>query len=320
MMLRRLSRLNPVRAVRRFQRLVESLESIPDLQTKVEQCMVAYQKDARFADRVPAFLAKVGTDRVLAHVRAAVERAQLHHDPCAHVVIDRVVPEDVYDELMSALPAPVFFKRQDRTREEMQVPFVFAPKYSRVVWDFFIQQIMEEALVPALTEKFRPALDDFLAKYWPGLGSWSESGLDLRVSNSRLLLRRPGYVIKPHRDPRWAFLTCLFYLQKRDAGQVYGTQLYRLRDEREAPHNSPFWVDYKECELVTDVPGGRNTALVFLNSTGVHGASIPADAPPDLERYVYQGQLSPDEAMKQQLIATLTGSDRRNWTTKYRDY
>ena len=100
-------------------------------------------------------------------------------------------------------------------------------------------------MVPALTEKFRPALDDFVRSHWPGLGSLSQAGIALQVSNSRLMLRRPGYVIKPHRDPRWAFLTCLVYLPKSAEHQIYGTQLYRLRQEPELTHNSPLWADLK---------------------------------------------------------------------------
>jgi hypothetical protein len=319
-MRRTLSQLNPLRAVRTARRLLDAVERLPELEAKVEQCMVAYQKDARFADRVVAFRSQVDAERVAAHVRDAVARASLELDPCPHLVLNDLLPEDLYDEMLSAVPSPVFFKRHDPTREEMQVPFVFAPAFSRLVWDFFMERVLQQALVPAITEAFEPALNEFLARHWPSLGSWEESGLRLRVSNSRLMLRRPGYLIRPHRDPRWAFLTCLIYLQKRGADHVYGTQLYRLRDEREPTHNSPFWVDETDCELVKDVPGGRNSALVFLNSTGVHGASIPADAPPGLERYVYQAQLSPDDEMKQRLVGLLSGEPRRSWTTKSRAY
>jgi hypothetical protein len=320
-MLKALSRLNPARAVRTAQRMIEAMDRLPELEAKVEQCMVAYQKDARFADRVPAFLARMDPIRVQQHVRAVVAAAPLESDPCAYVVLNDLIPDDLYDEMLSALPSTVFFKRHDPTREEMQVPFPFAPAYSRVVWDFFLTHVVEQALIPALTDKFGPALDAFLARHWPSLGRWEQSGLSLRVGNSRLLLRRPGYVIRPHRDPRWAFLTCLIYLQRRGADHIYGTQLYRLKREREATHNSPFWVSEDECELVRDVPGGRNQALIFLNSTGVHGASIPRDAPADLERYVYQVQLSPDEAARKRLIALLEGGERAGWSTKgNRDY
>lgn len=77
---------------------------------------------------------------------------------------------------------------------------------------------------------------------------------------------------------------------------------------------------YDECELVRDVPGGRNSALMFVNSTGVHAASIRSDAPADLERYVYQVQFGPDEATRQELIASLSDRDRPGWTVKSSSY
>jgi hypothetical protein len=139
------------------------------------------------------------------------------------------------------------------------------------------------------------------------------AGVTLRVSNSRLLLRRPGYVIKPHRDPRWAFLTCLVYLPRSADHESYGTQLYRLRHEPEVTHSSPLWVDRSECELVKDVPARRNTALVFLNSTGAHGASIPSAAPADVERYLFQVQFGVDEETKQRLIDGVPEAARPSW-------
>jgi len=53
----------------------------------------------------------------------------------------------------------------------------------------------------------------------------------------------------------------------------------------------------------------------------VHGASIPPDAPADLERYVYQAQLSPDEAARRRLIEMLAVDKKAGWANKgNRDY
>lgn len=310
---------NPLRGIRRVRQMIAAIEAIPSLQNKVDQIMVAHQKDARFVERLEGFHERIDAARISAATRESVIRAALGDDPCPHVIVDGLVPDDFYDEMLSALPAPVFFK-QETGREEMQVPLPFAPAYSRLVWDFFFAHAVERAIVPAAEEKFSNALDAMLARYWPRLGSWRQSGLKLTVRNSRLLLRRPGYEIRPHRDPRWAFVTCLVYLQRRDAPHIYGTQLLRLRNEREPAHSSPFWVGYDECELVKDVPGGRNSALMFVNSIGVHAASIQNDAPADLERYVYQVQFGPDEATRQQLIASLSDRDRPGWTMKSNSY
>jgi len=244
-----------------------------------------------------------------------VSRAQLEFDPFPHIVIDKLLPDDIGSELIRALPSNAFFKTEDMTRQELEVPFVFAPEYSRVMWNTFFHKVIAQAMVPALMEKFSPALDDFLCTHWPELGSMAEAGINLRVTNSRLLLRRPGYVIKPHRDPRWAFLTCLVYLPQTSEHQVYGTQLYRLRREPDVTHSSPLWVDRSECELVKDVPALRNTAIVFLNSTGAHGASIPADAPNNVERFLYQVQFGVDEKTKERLISGVPDAARSSWVT-----
>jgi len=290
------------------------LARVPEIQTTVRQCAAIYTKDARHASQLTALRAKLGDGACLAsHAAAAVARATLELDPFPYVIIEDLLPEDVYDDLVGAIPSGMFFS-QNAKRQELEVPFLFAPEYSRFVWGLFFDKAISEVMVPALTEKFRPALDAFVRENWPALGSMAESGITLRVSNSRMLLRRPGYVIKPHRDPRWAFLTCLVYLPRSFDGQSYGTQLYRLRHEPEQTHSSPLWIDPGECELVRDVPARRNTALVFLNSTGAHGASIPSDAPPDTKRYLYQVQFSVDPDMKRKLIDSMPDRARAGWT------
>jgi len=292
------------------------LDMVPELQAQVRRCVTVYTKDAGQRDLLAALHAKLGDGkRMAAHAAAAVARAQLDLDPFPHIVIDQLLPEDIASELMSAMPSNAFFKTEDMTRQELEVPFAFAPEYSRVMWNTFFDKVIAEAMVPALMEKFRPALDDFLRTHWPELGSMAAAGINLRVSNSRLLLRRPGYVIKPHRDPRWAFLTCLVYLPQTADHQVYGTQLYRLRQEPEVTHSSPLWLDRSECELVKDVPARRNTAVVFLNSTGAHGASIPSDAPKNVERFLYQVQFGVDQKTKERLIAGVPDAARSSWAT-----
>ena len=291
-----------------------ALAVLPEVQERVERCRTAYQKDMQFADRLASFQALVNPEHVRAHVQQAITRARLETDPCPYVVLDRIVPDEVYDALVEALPSPVFFKKSSVNRAEITVPFPFAPAYSRTAWGLFYD-VVEQTILPALVDMFRPALDEFVRKSWPSLGSWTQSGLSLEVAHSRMMLRRAGYHIKPHRDPRWAFLTAIFYLAPRDTEQLYGTQFYRLKVERDEAHSSPLWAHPDECELVRDVSGIGNSAVVFLNSTGVHGASIPEDAPEDFLRYVYQVQFSPNEAMRARLVELLDAGARARWTS-----
>lgn len=293
----------------------EALAALPDLQARVERVATAYAHDAKSAPRLSDFLSMVDRQAVLAHVTRSVEHAELQLAPCPHLVVENIFPQDVFDRLIEALPAPVFFEKTDDLRDEMPVPFTMAPAYSRAVWDLF-HEAVEQAFLPAVIAAFRPALDEFVRTSWPTLGSWEQSGITLRAANPRLMLRRRGYLIKPHRDPRWAFLVALFYAAPRGAGHTYGTQLYRLIQERDEAHTSPLWLKPEECEVARDVPGIGNTALIFLNSTGAHGASVPDDAPADFLRYVYQARFSPDTATKKRLLDLLTteqGERRDRW-------
>src|SRR5439155_24216024 len=110
------------------------------------------------------------------------------------------------------------------------------------------------------------------------------------VSGGLLMLRRPGYFIGPHRDPKRAFITCLFYLAREGDNEAYGTQIFRVLNDREAPYKQTYYPeqDGLKCELVKVVPFKANTMLVCLNSGGAHGAVIPSDEPAGVERYSYQ--------------------------------
>ena len=161
------------------------LDGIPELQAQVRRCVTAYTKDARQTDVLAALRAELGDGEAMAaHAAAAVAHAQLELDPFPHIVIDKFLPDDMGAELIRALPSNAFFKTEDMTRQELEVPFVFAPEYSRVMWNTFFHKVIAQAMVPALMEKFRPALDDFLQTHWPELGTMAEAGIRLRVSNS----------------------------------------------------------------------------------------------------------------------------------------
>jgi hypothetical protein len=139
--------------------------------------------------------------------------------------------------------------------------------------------------------------------------------LPLHASNGRLMLRRPGYLIPPHRDPKWGFLTGLVYLARPGDDDAHGTQLYRVRDDESAPSNKPYYVDPSRCELARAVPFRPNTLLVFLNSGGAHGASIPADAQPaTLERYLYQFRLGPSNDAIAALLGQMAPAVRKSWS------
>lgn len=293
-------------------RTLDEVRQLPALRTQIDQFQAVYRSDARPTRRLDKGLSKIQQPRACEHVRDVVAAAPLEPDPCPHVVVEGLLPDEVYDELVAAIPPPVFF---DHLEEDLKLPFEFAPRYHQEIWKAFQTHIVTGGLEPALGEKFRDGLDRLIREYWPDLRSMADGGIHLHRFNTRIMRRRSGYEIKPHRDPRWAFLTCILYLTRRDDTQTYGTQLCRLRREREAPSPSPFYADDSECEVVREIPGRPNTAVVFLNSTGMHRASIPPDAPPNTDRYIYQLQLGPERKVREALVDRLPAEHVPRWST-----
>ena len=293
------------------------------LSTRVQQFEAVYKSDTRAARSPDRALKRIGDARVAAQLRAVVAAAPLESDPCPHIVLDDLFPDDAYDVLVAAIPPPMFFEHLSVERQDLKVPLEFAPRHHREVWQAFHTHIVMNALVAALFEKFRTDLDVLARTHWPGfVDSMADAGINLHPVMSRIMRRRPGYEIKPHRDPRWVFLTCILYLTQRDDPQVYGTQLCRLQQEQEeeATSHAPFWIPEDDVEVVREVPGRPNSAVVFLNSTGAHRASIPSDAPPETDRYIYQLQLGPEPAVRAALNARLPAEHARRLVQKDREF
>lgn len=130
----------------------------------------------------------------------------------------------------------------------------------------------------------------------------------------RLLLRRRGYQIPPHRDPKWAVITFLLYLPRPGDNDQWGTQLYTVAGDDEARGVRPHWIGDAPCTLAVDVPFRPNRLLVFVNSVGAHGAHIPEDAEPaDLERYAYQVRIGPNSRSIADLVARLPEDRKALW-------
>src|SRR5438552_5773696 len=249
-------------------------------------------------------------DRIAAHINAAFDATPLGLDPYPHIVVQNWLPDDVYARVIDALPASVFFAH-DRD-EHWPVPFGVAPLYSRQVWAFVANKIVGEMVHGALNRKFQDVICRYIRAFVPTLPR--EIDLTLHPSDGRIMLRRPGYTLLPHRDPKWGFVTGIVYLAREGDSEAHGTQIYRVKDDAEAPTSRVYYPEPARCELVKDVPFRANTVFAFLNSEGAHGASIPKDAqPPNLERYIYQFRLGPTTKVINRLIALMPPEQATMW-------
>lgn len=293
-------------------------EQVARLTTREGQLRAVLTRDAQL-QRYQAQLKKV-----LAHpdtpsyIAAAIAGAKLHRRPFPYAVVDRVLPTHLYKALLRGLPPVELFGDRPVNKQQLTIPFALAPAYSQRVWHHFVSAVVPECVVPALLAAFRGVLDDWIATNWPDVPAASVA---LGSSEGRILLRRRGYQIPPHRDPKWAFLTGILYLARRGDSEQWGTQLYTVADDEEAPGTAPHWIDPSRCTTVKEIAFRPNRLLVFLNSVGAHGANIPADAQPEsLERYIYQFRIGPALESMALLKSHLPEHRRSYWAGKAADY
>src|SRR5258705_1072292 len=303
-------------------RLREVAEKVDLLTLRESQLRAVAAADALFEEEMPRLPAICDEPRIFAHVRDAVERARVNTDPLPYLVVSNVFPADFYAALVRAIPPFELFADRPHNKRQLTVPFTYGPAYSRALWTFLVDVVLEGAFQPAIIEKLREPLGEWIAQEWPPLASDPLGPpMELHSTDGRILLRGRGYRIAPHRDPKWGFITVLLYLARARESEQWGTQLYSVDEDAAANTIAPHWIDPARCQLKVDVPFRRNTALVFLNSRGAHGACIPEDAQPaDLQRYIYQYRIGPTKAAIESLVAMLPQEQRSVWEGKMVDY
>jgi len=262
-------------------------------------------------DRLQKALRKTTT---MEDVATAIRGAELHLEPCPYILVDHLVGAQLYDALLTGIPPVTLFESKPDGKQHLDVPFALAPTYSQRVWRYMAGELIPKVIAPQLLDKFRAQIDEWITRNWPSLPPES---VELHGTSGRIMFRRRGYRILPHRDPKWSFLTCILYLARPGDGESWGTQLYAVDEDQEATSAAPYWIDEKHCRLVEDVAFRPNRLLVFLNSVGAHGASIPADAQPaNLERYIYQFRVGPTPDAIAMLKSMLPEERRPLWTGK----
>jgi hypothetical protein len=238
-------------------------------------------------------------------------------DPFPYAIVENLFPPLFYKALIAGIPPAELFEDNAANHQQLPVPFALAPMFSRRVWKFMVK-VADEIMMPAILEKFRPALEPWIAENWPQLaGNPLGAPMDLHSTGGRIMKRTRGYNIPPHRDPKWGFITCLMYLAKPGDLETWGTSLYAVDEDKEARGALPHWINASSCRLVREVPFKANSALMFLNSNGAHGASIPEDAEPsNLERYAYQFRIGPIRDSIKALMDMLPAERRPMWAGK----
>jgi hypothetical protein len=289
-------------------------ERLSQLALRESELRTILEREAELDPHHDRLLEVIGNPHLADHVNGAIEGAPLQLQPFPYIVIDKLLPGSFYRTLLKGIPPVQLFANKPAGKQHLDVPFALAPMYSHRIWRFMADTVVPTMIAPRILEKFRASTNDWIARNWPDL---APEEVDLHTSGGRIMMRRRGYRILPHRDPKWAFITCIFYLARPGDSEAWGTQLYEVDRDQEADTASPYWIDAKRCRCVNDVAFRPNRLLVFLNSGGAHGAHIPPDAEPEtLERYIYQFRIGPPTATIARLKSMLPQERQPLWSGK----
>jgi hypothetical protein len=302
----RLGIVRVLQDIRRDDRLEQRIHTL-------EHVIVRNRLDA---ERLAEFRRLVDSGAIAAHVNDAIARARLVEDPAPRLVIDRLFPDAAYDILLAAIPPVEAFAVKDAFKADYRArkPRALVPDLAAAAWSYLDDDLIPRTMVPAIARRFAP----FIPSYYDGLFG-AEAGaraaaLALEATDARLMLRRPGYHLDPHFDPKRVLMTGLVYFPRRGDSIKHGTTFYRVDGEVRRDHATTYYPVEAghRCEPVQSVPFRANTALVFMNSVA-HGADIPASAPRGLERYALQFYVGPPVDALREIVRTLPAADQASW-------
>jgi hypothetical protein len=285
---------NDLRSIRAA--LADLTTQLNAVERQMEQLVVLRREEIDAPARMDMLQRILNTDRVAAHVRQAMERTDIVDSPVPHGITSALLPSEVYDALLDAIPPPIFF--EVASRPELPVPPRLAPMHSLATWAF-VADLVDEVIGPALITRFREPLDHYIRSLCPSLAT-TAGGLMFRARQGRIVQRRPGIDAPARRARPWDFLTTVLCLAYPHDGEQYGSQIY--------------------AAVPTPIPFRANSALTMVDTIGAHEyVSIPSSEPANTALYTYEFRIGPDEETRRLMLEEMDESSRRIWEAAARE-
>lgn len=180
---------------------------------------------------------KLAVERLRNFVVGAIDAAPRHDAPFAHLVLERVFPDDTYAAILGHMPEAADYRPMhgrskghdlaDGTHTRVKIDLFpeyirHLPPDKRAVWD-----VVGRALCSA------PVRDAFIRRLAPPLAHRFGSGYASVGMYPIPVLTRdiPGYLITPHTDTRWKGITVQLYLPGDRANTGIGTIFHEQRPD-----------------------------------------------------------------------------------------
>lgn len=302
-------------------RLKDIQQSLSDVESEVGRLrrtnrqLVLSEWTARRAPLLEGLDARLSPDGLRSHIQRSVGASEVATEPTMHAVIEQVLPRDFYELLLAAIPPAEAFPDRDPVKQDLEMEALDdAPELTRRAWRFFDEDVVRGMLAPAILARFRDGVVAHYAETGGREFGERAAAIPHRTFAGRIQLRRPGYHLRPHLDPKRVAVTGLLYLAREGQSDAYGTQLFKVNRPFVASGMKTFFPEEAglTCELARDVPFRPNTLLAFVNSRAAHGASLPPGAALD-ERYAFQFYLKPDDGTLKKLLKDLPADARASW-------
>lgn len=197
----------------------------------------------------------------LNHLRERLREAKVETDPFPHYCLDRVFPEQYYEQLLRHLPGSEIYEnlyevtdlKLDHFRHRYQRDMnenwtrALAPELQSF-WNSFNQWFLSPELAQAVLASFRDQ------------GSWPAASVE-----AQFIRHRAGYFLGPHSDLYTKLVVLLIYLAPDDNAERLGTSLYRPKAAGFSCHDSKHYA-FEDFTKVKTAPYKANSLLAFVRS------------------------------------------------------
>jgi hypothetical protein len=178
-----------------------------------------------------------GHDTLARAIVANIEAGQALEAPFYHLEFDRVFPDDVYAQMIAAMPVAADYRalpgrnkgniREDGTSTRVKIDLF--PEYTRHlaaakrdIWDQVGRALTSDEVKAAFMRRLAPGLERRFGADYANVGMYPIPVLTRDI---------PGYRITPHTDTQWKGITVQLYLPRDDKHTNIGTIFHgRLAD------------------------------------------------------------------------------------------
>ena len=174
-------------------------------------------------------------------VAKSVDASPAFDKPFAHLVLDHVFPEDIYEQMLTNMPEARDYRPmhgrskghdlEDGTHTRVKIDLFpeyirHLPPQKRAVWDVVGRALCSRKVKEAFVRKLAPALERRFGAGYAQTGMYPIPILTRDI---------PGYLITPHTDTRWKGITVQLYLPSDASNTHIGTIFHEKHADGSLP-------------------------------------------------------------------------------------